>query len=45
MVNMSPLPPEVYTEADTKLYEKLSKKEVLTLFIYNKKYYFERESA
>ncbi|MBP3322690.1 MAG: hypothetical protein J6M16_00695 [Clostridia bacterium] len=44
MINMAPLPPEVFTREDTNLYEKLSKNNVLTLFIYNKNLYFNNKS-
>jgi len=43
MVNMSPLPDDVYTRADTALYQDLSRKDVLTLFVYNQHLYFDGE--
>lgn len=44
MVKMEKLPDDIYTAEDLELYKKLSRKDVLTLLIYNKNLYFAGES-
>ncbi|MBE6732064.1 MAG: hypothetical protein E7564_10280 [Ruminococcaceae bacterium] len=44
MVNMAKVPDDVFGIKETEQYKKLSSKNVLTLFIYNKNYYFNGEN-
>ena len=40
MVNMAKVPDDVYGIKETEQYKNLSSQNVLTLFVYNKNYYF-----
>ena len=44
MVNMAKVPDDVFGIQETELYKKLSYGNVLTLFVYNKNYYFHGEN-
>lgn len=44
MVNMAKVPDDVFGIKETEQYKKLNSKNVLTLFIYNKNYYFNGEN-
>lgn len=45
MVKMEMLPDDVYTSGELELYKELSKKDILTLLIYNKNIYFSGKSC